>query len=92
MTLLHDPNPTAWYYSAWEVASTSDTMQSDTYQWRLSTDREISHHTLFARNQNYSKISNIRCTKSPNLNVSRLIVQLSLPNPMTPGVKSRMKM
>ena len=38
------------------------------------------------------KISNIRCTKSPNLNVSRLVLQLSLHNPMKPGVKSRMKM
>ena len=40
----------------------------------------------------YRKISNIRRTKSPNLNVSRLFLQLSLPNPMKPGVKSRMKM
>ena len=32
----------------------------------------------------YRKISNIRRTKSPNLNVSRLVVQLSLPNPMKP--------
>ena len=40
----------------------------------------------------YCKISNIKGTKSQNLNVSRLILQLSLPNPMKPGVKSRMKM
>ena len=40
----------------------------------------------------YRKISNIRRTESPNLNVSRLVLQLSLPNPMKPGVKSRMKM
>ena len=39
----------------------------------------------------YRKISNIRCTKSPNLIVSRLVLQLSLPNPMKPGVKSRLK-
>ena len=38
------------------------------------------------------KSSNIRRTKSPNLNVSRLVLQLSLSNPMKPGVKSRMKM
>ena len=43
-------------------------------------------------NHNYCKISNIRRTESQNLNVSRLILQLSLPNPMKPGVKSRMKM
>ena len=37
-------------------------------------------------------ISNIKHTKSPNLNVSHLLLQLSLLNPMKPGVKSRMKM
>ena len=40
----------------------------------------------------YRKISNIRRTKSSHLNVSRLVLQLSLPNRMKPGVKSRMKM
>ena len=40
----------------------------------------------------YRKISNISRTKSPNLIVSRPVVELSLPNPMKPGVKSRMKM
>ena len=40
----------------------------------------------------YHKISNISGTKSQNLNVSRLVLQLSLPNPMKPGVKSGMKM
>ena len=40
----------------------------------------------------YRKISNIRRTKSTNLNASRLVLQLSLPSPMKPGVKSRMKM
>ena len=40
----------------------------------------------------YRKISNIRRTKFQTLNVSRLVLQLSLPNPMKPGVKSRMKM
>ena len=34
----------------------------------------------------------IRHNKSQNLNVSRLVLQLSLPNPLKPGVKSRMKM
>ena len=40
----------------------------------------------------YRKISNIRHTETPNLNVSRLALQLSLPNLMKPCVKSRMKM
>ena len=40
----------------------------------------------------YHQISNISCTKSKNLNVSHFMLQLSLPNPLKPGVKSRMKM
>ena len=36
--------------------------------------------------------SNIRCTKSQNLNVSRFVLQLSLPNSLKPSVKSRIKM
>ena len=38
------------------------------------------------------QISNIRRTKSPNINVSRLVMQSSLPNPLKKGVKLRMKM
>ena len=41
---------------------------------------------------NYSKTSNIRCTKSQKLNDSRLVLQLSLPIPLKPAIKSRMKM
>ena len=40
----------------------------------------------------YRRISNIRRTGSPNSDVSRLVLQMSLPNPIKPGVKSRMKM
>ena len=40
----------------------------------------------------YRKISNTRRTKSQNLNDSRLFLRLSLPNPLNPCVKSRMKM
>ena len=46
---------------------------------------------LKTERQKYRKISNISGTKSPNLNVSRLVLQLSLSNPMQRGVKSRMK-
>ena len=38
-------------------------------------------------NKDYRKISNIRCNEFQNLNVSHLILQLSLPNPLKPGVK-----
>ena len=40
----------------------------------------------------YHQRSNKRRTRSPNLNVSRLVLQLSLPLPLNPCVKSRMKM
>ena len=41
---------------------------------------------------NYRKTSSINRTKSQNLNVSCLLLQWSLPNPLKPGVKMRMKM
>ena len=40
----------------------------------------------------YGQISNIKRTNCQNLNVSRLVLQLSLPNLLKPGVKSIMKM
>ena len=42
--------------------------------------------------ETYRKTSNIRWTKSQNLYVSSIILQLSLTNPLKPDVKSRMKM
>ena len=41
---------------------------------------------------NYGQTSNIRHTLFQNLNVSHLVLQLSVPNPLNPGVKSIMKM
>ena len=40
----------------------------------------------------YRQTSNIRDTKFQNLDVSRLVLQLSLCNLLKPGVKTRMKM
>ena len=40
----------------------------------------------------YRKTASINRTKSPNLNVFHLILQLSLPNPLKPCVKLRTKM
>ena len=40
----------------------------------------------------YSKTSCTSRTKFPNLNVSRIVLQLFLLNPLEAGVKSRMKM
>ena len=50
---------------------------------------------LITRNiqwDNYHKISNVSNTESQNLNDPRLVLQLSLPNPLKPGVTSRIKM
>ena len=40
----------------------------------------------------YRKVSNISRTQSQNWNDSHLVLKLSSPNPLKPGVKSRMKM
>ena len=40
----------------------------------------------------YRQVSNISHTKSQHLKDSRTVLQLSLPNPLKPDVKSRMKM
>ena len=40
----------------------------------------------------YRKTSSISRTKSQNLNVSSILLQLSSLNPLKPGIKLRMKM
>ena len=60
--------------------------------WRQFTVRLLQNADRLFPSRTYRNISNIRRTKSPNLNVSRLVLQLFLPNPMKPCVKSRMKM
>ena len=69
---------------------------SDTWLGQLSLSFDDGHKFEIQSNLFitliYSKIFNIRHTKLPNLNVSRLVMRLSLPNPMKPVVKSRMKM
>ena len=49
-------------------------------------------HDMEAPHIIYRKISNIRRTKSQNLIDSRIVLQLSLPNPLMPVIKSRMNM
>ena len=39
----------------------------------------------------YRQTANIKQTKSQKLDVSRPVLQLSLSNPLEPGVKSKMK-
>ena len=61
----------------------------DEKHWRLFQYEDavlpVQYHLI------YCKISNISHTKSQNLNVSRLILQLSLRNLLKLGVMSRMK-
>ena len=52
----------------------------------------IMYEALMCLSSTYRKVSNIRRTKSQNLNDSHLVLKSSLPNPLKPGVKSRMKM
>ena len=58
------------------------------YVFSITTYKEVHKNKVYT----YRKVSNIRCTKSPNLNDSRLVLQLSLSNILKPGIKSRMKM
>ena len=52
----------------------------------------ISQKSRWKRRWIYRQISNIRRTNSHKSNVSRLVLQLSVPNPLKPGIKLRMKM
>ena len=52
-------------------------------------DHEPTRHSL---NQYYCQPSNISCTKSQNLDIPGLVLQLSLADPLKPCVKLRMKM
>ena len=52
----------------------------------------FSLHSYTHMYQEYCKVFNIRRTKYQNLNDSCLVLQLSVPNPLKPSVKSIMKM
>ena len=47
---------------------------------------------VISRHSAYRQVSNIRRTKSKTLNVSCLVLQLSLPSTLKSGIKWRMKM
>ena len=55
-------------------------------------DRLIASATSLKGIDKYPQTTNIKCTRSQNLNDPHLILQLSLPNSLKPGVKLRMKM
>ena len=53
---------------------------------------DLTNAIHISRYQIYCQTSKTGRTESQNLKVFRLVLQLSLPNPLKPGVKSRMKM
>ena len=71
-------------------------MELNTYEmdvWNSSRDARLHlQHLDFQANGIYRKTSSISRTKSQNLNVSCIPLQLSSLNPLKPGVKLRMKM
>ena len=76
---------------SWWLLS-SNYLEYDLHCWKTWHYTHVISSRSVIKHKNCRKISNIRRTKSPNLNVSRLVLQLSLPNPMKPDVRSRMKM
>ena len=65
-------------------------LRQRTSKRRFNAVMTLQLRLVFARY--YRKISNIRRAKSQNLNDYRLVLPLSLPNLLKPGVKSGMKM
>ena len=52
----------------------------------------LKNHYGAASKKKYRQVSNIRRTNSQHLKDSRTALRFSLPNPLRPDVKSRMKM
>ena len=74
-----------YHYTIWLLG-----LQWDIYACTVSMIYRV--YMLSIRYKGCRKISNIRRTNSQYFNNSRFVLQLSLPNPLKPGVKSRMKM
>ena len=62
--------------------------------WKLDIcfHKPVDSFYISPQNDKYCQISNISRTTSQNWNLSRLVLQLSLLNPLEAGVKSIMKM
>ena len=63
-------------------------------QW-IMRDVEVILQTVFIFQPHFKKyrqVSNIRRTKSQHLKDSGTVLRMSLPNPLKPDVKSKMKM
>ena len=76
---------TASYFCCWPSGQCGWAVTYSTSQKRKAMFWDRSSYGIC----NYRQVSNIRHTKSPNLNVSRVFLQMSLSNPLTPEVLSR---
>ena len=90
-----------WRGKCFHLMTSSWTHQAMTSRHRMTCHprlpikcrcQAVAEHQWRMINITYRKVSNIRRTKPQHLNVSRLILWLSFPNPLKAGVKSRMKM
>ena len=67
----------------------------DESKWDIEVNKELqrlwNYSGICLSVSKHRQTSNIWRTKSLNLNVSHLVLQLSLFNPLKPGVKSRTK-
>ena len=68
----------------------SGSPEAKPYLTRPGGEFDLSH--LVNTKTWYRQVSNIRRTKSQHLKDYRTVLRLSLPNPLKPDVKSRMKM
>ena len=75
-----------WWLVYWRIYASLGLNELNEPMMTQFTDTCIDTLTI------YCQTSSIKCTKYKNLNVSRLVLQLSLLNPLKSGVKSRMKM
>ena len=85
-----------WDLMRYDIIQNVDIKKCHQISWYFVSAQKINmqtqaiHPWVYILFSVYHKISNIRCTKSQNLNDSNSVLQLSLPNPLKPGVKSRM--
>ena len=71
-----------WYLQCWYTGDINVLLQAIDFMWNFPTEWISWCH----------KTSSISHTKSQSLNVSCILLQLSSPNSLKPGVKLRMKM
>ena len=86
-SILVRPLQSLTNYFLWQRSSPSN------YPWHCLlhddlgriTEGPVWHLSVILYKNTYRQISNTRRNKSPNLNVSHLVLQLLLPNPFKPG-------